>query len=68
MTQGASQPLQMVLCDEESIGRIVVDHEAFMRFSGELDAALGRLQLQWRHVPPSKSHRRPAQRRRVQGE
>ena len=44
MTQGASQPLQMVLCDEESIGRIVVDQEAFVRFSGELDAALDRLQ------------------------
>lgn len=52
MTQGAFQPLQTILCEDEGVGRIVVDHEAFVRFASNIDASLTQLVEQWRHVQP----------------
>lgn len=64
MTQGASQPLQIVLCEEESAGRIVVDLDTFVRFDTGIDAALAQLVEQWRHLqPPHTMSKRRAKRR-----
>jgi|GEM_PF-6817077 len=52
VTQGAFQPLQMVLCEDEGVGQIVVDQESFARFSSSIDTALSRLVDQWRHLQP----------------
>jgi hypothetical protein len=64
VTQGAFQPTQMVLCEDEGVGRIVVDQESFARFSSSIDAALSRLVDQWRHLmPPQPMPKRPELRR-----
>lgn len=52
MTQGAFQPLQTVLCEDEGVGRIVVDQDAFVRFAGDIETSLARLVEQWRHLQP----------------
>ena len=52
MTQGAFQPLQTVLCEDEGVGRIVVDQESFVRFSSAIDAGLSQLIDRWRHLQP----------------
>ena len=65
MTQGAFQPLQTVLCEDEGVGRIVVDQEAFVRFAAEMDTALTRFEEQWRHLqPPAPMPKRQTHRRR----
>jgi hypothetical protein len=64
VTQGASQPLQIVLCEEESAGRIVVDHEAFVRFGDTIDASLATLVDRWRHLQPPRAMSRRSSRRR----
>lgn len=65
MTQGAFQPIQTVLCEDEGGGQIVVDHEAFVRFAGGIETSLARLVEQWRHLqPPKPMPKRPALRRR----
>jgi hypothetical protein len=65
VTQGAYQPLQTILCEDEGVGRIVVDHEAFVRFASDLDASLARLTEQWRHLqpPPPMPNRQTIRRR-----
>ena len=66
MTQGAYQPLQTVLCEDEGVGRIVVDQEAFVRFASGIEASLGQLVQQWRHLQPPQpmpkrqTYRRPS--------
>lgn len=65
MTQGAFQPLQTVLCEDEGVGRIVVEQEAFVRFASDIDTSLTRLVEQWRHLqPPQPMPKRQSIRRR----
>lgn len=64
MTNGASQSLQVVLCENDETGRIAVESKAFARFSDALDNSLDRLEAQWRHLaPPVQKPRRTHLRR-----
>ena len=57
MTQPLSQPVFVILCDDEGAGRIAVEVEAFARYSAHLDAALAELEAKWAHLAPRR--RRP---------
>jgi hypothetical protein len=64
VTQGASQPLQTVLCQDEGGGQIVVDLDSFVRFGNGIDLGLERLLEQWRHLlPPQPALKRQIRRR-----
>lgn len=53
MTQPLPDPVFVILSDEESAGRIVVDFEAFVRFTTQLDASLAELEAKWVNwLPP----------------
>jgi hypothetical protein len=64
VTNGASQPLQVVLCENDETGSIAVESKAFVRFSEALDDSLDRLEGQWGHLaPPMQTPRRKHLRR-----
>jgi hypothetical protein len=52
MTQPIPEPVSVVLCDEEGGGRIVVDLDAFVRFTAHVDASLADLEAKWAHLAP----------------
>ena len=59
MTQPLSQPVFVILCDDEGAGRIVVEVEAFARYSANLDAALAELEAKWARLAPRGIRTRP---------
>jgi hypothetical protein len=60
MTQPMPEPVSVILCDEEVGGRIVVDADAFVRFTSQLDAALADLEAKCAHLVPPRVARRIA--------
>ena len=68
MTQPLSKPVFVILCDDEGTGRIAVDLEAFVRFTAQLDADLGKLEARWSHLSPRgiRSPRRSDQARKTE--
>ena len=55
MTQPLPDPVFVILSDEESAGRIVVDLDAFARFTAQLDASLAELEAKWAHWLPTQN-------------
>ena len=64
MTQPLPDPVFVILSDEESAGRIVVDLDAFLRFTAQLDASLAELEAKWTRPQSEKSARQAWQQRR----
>ena len=54
----------MLFRSEESAGRIVVDLDAFLRFTAQLDASLAELEAKWTRPQSEKSARQEWQQRR----
>ena len=52
MTQPAPQTLFVVLCDEDSGGRIVVDLDAYARFRIQMERDFAELESKWAHLAP----------------
>ena len=50
MTQPASQPLWVLLCNENSAGHIMVGWEAYLRFNAEMDKELALFDARWAHL------------------
>jgi hypothetical protein len=55
MTQPLPDPVFVILSDEEPAGRIVVDLDAFLRFTAQLDASLAELEAKWAHWLPARN-------------
>lgn len=67
MTQEIPDPVFVVLSDEDSAGRIVVDLEAFVRFTAQIDASLAALEARFPHQRRHKFQRRISHRRNHAG-
>ena len=52
MTQPAPQTLFVVLCDEESGGRIAVDLDAYARFRIQMERNFAELVAKWAYLAP----------------
>lgn len=52
MTQPAPQTLFVVLSDEDSAGRIVVDLDAYARFRVQMERNFAELEAKWGHLAP----------------
>ena len=62
MTQPAPQTLFVVLCDEETGGRIAVDLDAYARFRIQMERNFAELEAKWAHLAPRRLPLDPASR------